>query len=97
MYEDDNKLPAEADECLPVLVPAAHLNQDTLRQLAIEFLLRETGNDISESGVTEDRIGRVLNALRKKTHFITFDPMTESAGIIDGKNLKAASSNTSKA
>jgi uncharacterized protein YheU (UPF0270 family) len=97
MYEDDNKLPAEADECLPVLVPAEHLNQDTLRQLAIEFLLRETGNDISESGVTEDRIGRVLNALRKKTHFITFDPMTESAGIIDGKNLKVASSNTSKA
>jgi len=92
MYEDD-KHPSLADEdSLPILVPPEHLNQDTLRQLAIEFLLRETGNDISESGVTEDRISRVLNALRKKTHFITFDPVTESAGIIDAKNLKTAMS-----
>ena len=92
MYDEPIKLSHGEDESQPILVPPENLNQDTLRQLAIEFLLRETGNDISESGVTEDGIGRVLSALRKKTHFITFDPVTESAGIIEAKNLKNAMS-----
>ena len=90
MMSDENTNLQQGEESQPILVPPENLNQDTLRQLAIEFLLRETGNDISESGVTDDRISRVLNALRKKTHFITFDPVTESAGIIEAKNLKAA-------
>jgi len=90
MMSDENANFQQGEESQPILVPSESLNQDTLRQLAIEFLLRETGNDISESGVTEDRIGRVLNALRKKTHFITFDPVTESAGIIEAKNLREA-------
>ncbi len=88
MYDEEINLPKSEDESQPILVPPDQLNQETLRHLAIEILLRETGNDISESGVTEDRINRVLNALRKKTHFITFDPVTESAGIIEAKNLK---------
>jgi len=93
MYEDQTNLSqGEEESQQPILVPPDQINQDTLRQLAIEFLLRETGNDVSESGVTEDKIGRVLSALRKKTHFITFDPVTESAGIIEAKNLKTFSS-----
>ncbi len=92
MYDEEINLSQGEEELQPILVPPENLNQDILRQLAIEFLLRETGNDISESGVTEDRISRVLNALRKKTHFITFDPVTESVGIIEAKNLKTAMS-----
>ena len=93
MYDEDINLSKTEEDAQPILVAPDQLNQDTLRALAIEFLLRETGNDISESGVTEDRIMRVLNALRKKTHFITFDPVTETAGIIEAKNLKSALAN----
>ena len=71
----------------PILVPPENLQAETLRHLAVEFLLRETGNDVSETGVTEERISKVLNALKKKTHFITFDPVTESVGIMEAKNL----------
>lgn len=89
-YEHENyRSPAEPDEQPPILVAPEQLQIETLRQLAIEFLLRETGNDISESGVTEERINKVLNALKRKSHFITFDPKTETAGIIEAKELRA--------
>lgn len=90
-YEHENyRSPAEPEEQpAPILVAPEQLQAETLRQLAIEFLLRETGNDISESGVTEDRINKVLNALKRKSHFITFDPKTETAGIVDAKAYRS--------
>lgn len=92
-YEYDQSIPLPpppgADEQeQAVIVPPEQLQADTLRHLAVEFLLRETGNDISESGVSDERVERVLRALQRGTHLITFDPRTESVGIIEAKELQ---------
>lgn len=89
-YEYDQSIPLpEADEPRPpVIVPPEKLQDETLRQLAVEFLLRETGNDISESGITEERVERVIKALYRGSHLITFDPGTESVGIIEAKEFQ---------
>lgn len=91
-FEDDvtygNLVPPpfeEEEQSEHVIVPPDALQDETLRQLAIEFLLREAGQDLSELGITDERVERVLKAIRAGTHLITFAPKSESAGIIEAK------------
>lgn len=76
---------ADEEQSEHVIVPPDALQDETLRQLAVEFLLREAGQDLSEAGITDERVERVLKAIRVGTHLITFDPKTESAGIMEAK------------
>jgi uncharacterized protein YheU (UPF0270 family) len=71
----------------PVVVPAADLSEDALLQLAYERLMRERGNDQPGDEISDSMIEKVLRAIRRGDILITFDPHSESVGLLDAKEF----------
>jgi len=66
----------------PVIVPIASLSEEALWSLARECLLRQLGNDDPGGHDLERDTRSLVASLRAGKHLVTFDPVTESAGII---------------
>jgi uncharacterized protein len=65
-----------------VVVPYTELAEDLLRAVVESFVLRE-GTDYGEKELSlDDKVGRVINQLKRREVKIVFDPETETVGII---------------
>ncbi|MCX6125215.1 MAG: YheU family protein [Proteobacteria bacterium] len=62
------------------------LQPETLNQLAREFILREYANDSCADHDLDAAVGRAIKRIVRGEYLITFDPETESVGILDGRD-----------
>lgn len=76
-----------------VIVDPKALQDETLASLAKEFVLREQGNDDGSGFDLEAAIERAQNLIKKGTLLITFDPETDSVGVIDRSDPAVTSLN----
>lgn len=82
MTQQDITHPADA-QAPYVLVEPSSLRPETLANLAKEFVLREQGEDGGGGFNLEAAITRAQLLIKKGTLLITFDPETQSVGVID--------------
>src|SRR4051794_32841558 len=80
----------------PIIVPVEKINEETLKSLAKEILVRELGSDDPTSTAIFNSaaehldlspVTKLIHSLRNHHHFLTFDPKTESVGIISAEEL----------
>ena len=62
------------------------LQPETLDQLAREFILREYANDGWVDHDLDLAVAKAIKRIERGEYLITFDPETESVGIIDRKD-----------
>ena len=78
MEHIDTKPPL--DEGFLVIDPG-QINNETLRILAKEFILRESGNDFVDDQTILDQLEHALRRIRTKELLITFNSHDQSVGI----------------
>ena len=71
-----------------VTVPHESLNEETLKNIVREFIVREAANDASLPDCSESSIQRAIGAIKSGKYVITFDQKLESVGIIAADKLK---------
>ncbi len=79
--EGPETLPPET-AAQPVIVPIECLSDEALWSLAREALLRQMGSDDPGDRDLERDTRSLLASLRAGGHVVTFDPVTDSAGVI---------------
>lgn len=74
-----------------VIIDPNSLQAQTLKHLATEFVLREQANDSIFDADLDAHVEQALLQIKNRTILITFDPDTESVGVIHSKHpaLKA--------
>ena len=71
---------------LPRFIEHSMLQPETLDQLAREFILREYANDGWVDHDLDLAVAKAIKRIERGEYLITFDPETESVGIIDRKD-----------
>jgi uncharacterized protein YheU (UPF0270 family) len=82
----DSMLPSEPSQV--VIVDPSSLQTETLARLAREFILRESHDDASAERDMNVEVAKVIYRLRSGECLITFDPDSESVGVILAKDFQ---------
>ena len=77
---------SELPQLAHVIVDPNSLQSETLTRLATEFVLREQANDSISDSDLDASVARALLQIKNRTILITFDPDTESVGVIHSAN-----------